>query len=1082
MGLFKTANITQRAEKISNFTINTTEYGSPVMELLGTTRISGNVIYYDDFTAHEHRETHRSGKGGGVKTTTITYTYTVAAILGLCEGPVKNVKRVWRNKEVYTYPDGNIQLSLFKGTKEQKPWPYVVGKHPEKALAYPGLAYMAGVIDLGSSASMPNYNFEVQGQLTETGDGLDVNPADYILYILSKIGLKDVQILGLENYRKYCREADLLISTPSDATDAKAARDIVNEIAQLTNSYMFWSNDCFKIVPRADRSIGSWKPDKNIIYDLTPDDFIQQGSGACVSYSRKDSSELFNRFSVEFLNRENAYEKETVSYEDVDDIKKHGLRQSGTLKAHYIYTKKRAVQIAEEMARKNKYERNRYTFKLDWAFCRLEVGDLVTLTDPAIGLDKQVAMIDSVVEDAKGLLTFTAISRAAGDYNAAQYDVHEVDRPYVDFNAPPGAVDKPIIFQPPSELTSNGNELWLGAKGKNKNWGGCVVYVSDNNTNYRRLGEVTNSARMGTLVSNVNAEATSLEVSVNGQFISGTVQDAERANTLCWVDGECLSYTTATLLQNGNYLLEGLVRGQYNTQAAAHNAGSQFVRCDEAVLKSNVRKEDIGKNIWLKFASYNIFGSGEQSLDEVEAYEYILTAYYIPPVTDIRAYNRYRQLQDGVARYDIVVEWNQPNLKTYLEGCVWYKTNHSQADQLTFKEGVSADLLGFDGPWIFGGSGKQQVVIPQAVVGDTYRIAVTTKDEFGVATSPDMAPQLEILVAMKTDLPNTPDKFDITFGEKAVVSWQEVTNTDVMLYEVRYNTNPGIEDSNLLARTNGLATAVNLTSRKGKLYLYAKAANGKYSLPAELEYNKQEPPTPKPPKVTSKLGGMSVVAEPIPNGCNGMIVYINDVSIKSVNNTITYTCDAGIYDVIVAYTDIFGEGHKSAAARCVVKVTVDKDLLEQGSISMDKVDQALNELISSGGGANDKIVQLVKDLNSDGYKKYSAFVQMEDALELRVKDGELISKINMSKEQITIDGKLLHVTGDTIFDKNVITKGMIQANAITADKMDVKSLSSITATIGTLRTATSGARTEIKDNLIEVYDDNNVLRVRMGVW
>lgn len=186
--------------------------------------------------------------------------------------------------------------------------------------------------------------------------------------------------------------------------------------------------------------------------------------------------------------------------------------------------------------------------------------------------------------------------------------------------------------------------------------------------------------------------------------------------------------------------------------------------------------------------------------------------------------------------------------------------------------------------------------------------------------------------------------------------------------------------------------------------------------------------------------------------------------------------------MIVAYTDIFGEGHKSAAARCVVKVTVDKDLLEQGSISMDKVDQALNELISSGGGANDKIVQLVKDLNSDGYKKYSAFVQMEDALELRVKDGELISKINMSKEQITIDGKLLHVTGDTIFDKNVITKGMIQANAITADKMDVKSLSSITATIGTLRTATSGARTEIKDNLIEVYDDNNVLRVRMGVW
>ena len=60
-----------------------------------------------------------------------------------------------------------------------------------------------------------------------------------------------------------------------------------------------------------------------------------------------------------------------------------------------------------------------------------------------------------------------------------------------------------------------------------------------------------------------------------------------------------------------------------------------------------------------------------------------------------------------------------------------------------------------------------------------------------------------------------------------------------------------------------------------------KVANGKYSLPAELEYNKQEPPTPKAPKVTSKLGGMSVVAEPIPNGCNGMMVYINDVAVKA---------------------------------------------------------------------------------------------------------------------------------------------------------------------------------------------------------
>lgn len=55
MGLFKTTNITTRADKISSFNIATAEFGAPVPEILGTTRISGNVLYYDDFTAHEHR-------------------------------------------------------------------------------------------------------------------------------------------------------------------------------------------------------------------------------------------------------------------------------------------------------------------------------------------------------------------------------------------------------------------------------------------------------------------------------------------------------------------------------------------------------------------------------------------------------------------------------------------------------------------------------------------------------------------------------------------------------------------------------------------------------------------------------------------------------------------------------------------------------------------------------------------------------------------------------------------------------------------------------------------------------------------
>lgn len=1185
MGIFRGHTTTIRGNKIADFTVSTAEYGAPVPEILGTTRVSGNVIYYDDFTAHEHRETQRSGKGGHSKTVTISYTYTVAVLMGLCEGPISGLKRVWVGKEIYNYPDSNIQMTLWKGTQDQQPWAYVTGKHPDKALPYTGLAYMAGVIDLGDSGSMPNYNFEVAGKLLDTGDGVDVNPADYIRYVLDKVGLSKVEIIGLDNYRKYCAAADLLISTLPDETQSKSARDIINEIATLTNAYVFWSNDTFKIVPLDDRTYAEWTPNRTILYNLTADDFIPQSGGALVTYQRKDSSEVYNQFPVEFINRANGYEKETVSYAVTDDIVDYGLRQASTTQAHYFYTKERAVKLAESLARNGKYSRNKYTFKLDWSFCRLEVGDLVTLTDVNCGLNKQVVLIDSVTEGTDGLLTFTAISRPDGKYSEATYDVHETDRPYINYNQPAPDTAKPVILQPPADLTQNGLELWIGAKGTADMWGGCDVFVSDDNEHYRLAGQITNTARIGTLAAAVAKDATTIEVAVNGTLLSGSEQDAQRGNTLCWLDGECLSYQTANLLTNGHWQLTGCIRGQYNTSAVTHAAGVPFARLDATLLHVPFRKEDVGKKTWLKFASYNIFGSGNQSLADVKAYEYTIMAYYIPPVSDLRVYNRYRQMPDGVVRYDLVVSWTPPELQSYLSGEVWYKTDHQQVQNVTIKEGTAADKAGFDGEWIFGGSGKNQVVIPQAVVGDVYRICVCTKDEWGASTSPDTAPSVDILVAMRTEIPNTPDNVLITFGTASVVSWKEVTNTDVAFYEIRTDQYPGRETDAMLARTTDTSCTVSLSTRTGKLYVYVKSAVGKYSAPAIITYNKPVPVKPDAPVVTPKLGGLSIVAQSVPTDCIGVKYYINSAVISSVNNQLAYTCDAGIYDVTVAFYDLFGVGPQSPATRCVVKALVDSSLLADQAVTRQKVDQVIDKAVqdtqttlpqqiqaAAASAANDlsavitelnkapgdssyksisdlktttdgltstfatqkasqdkvnssvdtqisqikqdastlsstvsankasqdkvnssltsKITQtsdavttVVSNLNdSTKAQSYSAIAQMSNAIATKITQGDMTSYLQQDHTGFYIKGSLVNIDGTTKIGNNIITNNMIQSNAVTADKINVNSLSAITATIGTLRTKASGGRMEIHDNLILIYDNNNVLRVRMGVW
>lgn len=88
------------------------------------------------------------------------------------------------------------------------------------------------------------------------------------------------------------------------------------------------------------------------------------------------------------------------------------------------------------------------------------------------------------------------------------------------------------------------------------------------------------------------------------------------------------------------------------------------------------------------------------------------------------------------------------------------------------------------------------------------------------------------------------------------------------------------------------------------------------------------------------------------------------------------------------------------------------------------------------------------------------------------------------KVDVAADASLI-VDGSIIAGKiaaNAVTANTIEAGAVTAAKIGVTQLSAISATIGLLRTATSGQRLEIENNQIRVYDSSNVLRMRMGVW
>ncbi len=94
-------------------------------------------------------------------------------------------------------------------------------------------------------------------------------------------------------------------------------------------------------------------------------------------------------------------------------------------------------------------------------------------------------------------------------------------------------------------------------------------------------------------------------------------------------------------------------------------------------------------------------------------------------------------------------------------------------------------------------------------------------------------------------------------------------------------------------------------------------------------------------------------------------------------------------------------------------------------------------------------------------------------------DGQAAQDIRVER----VSGSTLIEDGAITTDKivaNAITAVKINAGAVTATKISVSSLDAVSATIGLLRTASSGARTEIADNVIRVYDSSNVLRVKIG--
>ncbi|GGD12532.1 baseplate multidomain protein megatron [Aureimonas glaciei] len=114
--------------------------GAGIARLYGTARIAGQVIWTTRF--EETRETSRQGgKGGAPKSETTTYSYAGNVAIGLCEGPIAGIRRVWADGEELDLT--GVTFRLHRGDEGQMPDPLIEAKQGAgHAPAYRGLAYI----------------------------------------------------------------------------------------------------------------------------------------------------------------------------------------------------------------------------------------------------------------------------------------------------------------------------------------------------------------------------------------------------------------------------------------------------------------------------------------------------------------------------------------------------------------------------------------------------------------------------------------------------------------------------------------------------------------------------------------------------------------------------------------------------------------------------------------------------------------------------------------------------------------------------------------------------------------------------
>ena len=242
------------------------------------------------------------------------------------------------------------------------------------------------------------------------------------------------------NFGLYCQEAGLYISPV--LTDQQAAREHFSAIMETCNADFYWSDGLLKVGTYGDQAIGGWTPTLTPAFALTLQDIIPPSDGEpAISITLMAPTDACNQCTIEWRNRALDYASSTITAKNDEMISLHGLRAEDAVQCHHVCVAETAAMMAQMRVQRKSMLRDTYQFSLPSRYACLEpMVDLLTLTDPLLGLDHKLVRIVTIVERPDGILDITAEGTEIGVCTAIETPSPD---PYGYFpdveNLPPGA-------------------------------------------------------------------------------------------------------------------------------------------------------------------------------------------------------------------------------------------------------------------------------------------------------------------------------------------------------------------------------------------------------------------------------------------------------------------------------------------------------------------------------------------------------------------------------------------------------------------------------------------------------------------